>query len=75
MADNALLDSLLTRIQAMPEAAREEVERATLEKTKHMIFVPSPGPQTEAYLSQADVLLFGGSPGGGKTALRSEERL
>lgn len=28
--------------------------------------VPSPGPQTEAYLSEADILLYGGSPGSGK---------
>ena len=32
-------------------------------------FIPSPGPQTRAYHSEADVLLYGGSPGGGKTAL------
>lgn len=34
-----------------------------------MRFVPNPGPQTDAYLSQADLLLFGGEPGGGKTSL------
>ena len=30
---------------------------------------PLPGPQTQAYLSQADILLYGGSAGGGKTDL------
>jgi hypothetical protein len=34
-----------------------------------MRFVPLPGPQTEAYLSRADVLLYGGQAGGGKTGL------
>lgn len=34
-----------------------------------MVFVPSPGAQTEAYLSEADILLYGGEPGGGKTGL------
>jgi intein/homing endonuclease len=29
-------------------------------------FIPHPGPQTLAYHSKADVLLFGGNPGGGK---------
>jgi hypothetical protein len=32
-------------------------------------WVPSPGPQTLAYESAADVLLYGGSPGSGKTDL------
>ncbi len=30
---------------------------------------PNPGPQTEAYLSQADELFYGGAAGGGKTDL------
>lgn len=32
-------------------------------------FLPSPGPQTEALLSEADVLGYGGQAGGGKSAL------
>jgi hypothetical protein len=32
-------------------------------------FIPSPGPQTEAWNSKADILLYGGQAGGGKTAL------
>lgn len=32
-------------------------------------FIPSPGPQTDAWNSKADVLLYGGQAGGGKTAL------
>jgi hypothetical protein len=30
---------------------------------------PNPGPQSDAYHSKADCLLYGGQPGGGKTAL------
>lgn len=33
------------------------------------IWTPLPGPQTEAYNSQADELYYGGSAGGGKSAL------
>ena len=33
------------------------------------MWVPQPGPQLEAFLSKADVLLYGGAAGGGKTAL------
>lgn len=32
-------------------------------------WLPNPGPQTEAYYSQADLLLYGGAAGGGKTDL------
>ncbi|WP_152552991.1 terminase family protein [Nitratireductor basaltis] len=32
-------------------------------------FVPNPGPQTEALNSEADILLYGGAAGGGKSAL------
>lgn len=34
-----------------------------------MKFIPSPGPQTFAYFSKADWLLYGGQGGGGKSAL------
>jgi hypothetical protein len=34
-----------------------------------MRWVPNPGPQTNAYLSKADELFYGGSAGGGKSAL------
>ena len=44
---------------------RKEVE----EVTEGMTWIPSPGPQTMAYESKADVLLYGGEPGGGKSSL------
>lgn len=63
------LDEVINRLAEMPEEKRKQVEATAYEATKHLPFIPSPGPQVEAYFSQADVLLFGGSPGGGKTAL------
>lgn len=39
------------------------------EETGDMRFIPTPGPQMEAYYSKADLLLYGGKPGGGKTSL------
>ncbi len=33
------------------------------------VWAPQPGPQTEAYFSEADELLYGGAAGGGKTDL------
>lgn len=57
-------------LDGMPEEELREVAKAVkAERGGHIVRVPNPGPQTAAYLSKADVLLFGGSPGGGKTAL------
>lgn len=63
------LDEILSRLDAMPPDMREACIADAVEATKDKIFIPSPGPQTEAYYCEADVLLFGGNPGGGKSAL------
>lgn len=63
------IQDIITALGGLPEADRELAVSTALEQTKDFVFVPQPGPQTEAYFSEADVLLFGGSPGGGKTAL------
>lgn len=63
------LDSLITRLSGLPAAGHARVKNEVLENTRHLKWVPNPGPQTEAYFSKADVLLFGGEPGGGKTEL------
>lgn len=34
-----------------------------------MKWLPNPGPQTDAFLSKADLLLYGGAAGGGKTEI------
>jgi hypothetical protein len=51
-----------------PEDRAALVETVAPLKEK-MRFVPLPGPQTEAYLSRADILLYGGQAGGGKSYL------
>jgi hypothetical protein len=63
------LSEVLDALAALPEKDRQEVAREALDGTKDMRFVPLPGPQTEAYLSEADVLLYGGSAGSGKSFL------
>lgn len=60
------IQDIITALGGLPEADRELAVSTALEQTKDFVFVPQPGPQTEAYFSEADVLLFGGSPGGGK---------
>lgn len=64
-----LLDEIAEKLGTLdPDARRELVEQLAPTKAK-MRFVPLPGPQTEAYLSLADVLLYGGQAGGGKSYL------
>jgi hypothetical protein len=63
------LAEILQAYKALPEAQQKLVAKDAMAATKHMRFVPLPGPQTDAYLSKADVLLYGGQAGGGKSFL------
>lgn len=64
-----LLDDLLSRVSSMPLADASALLADAAALTSNLRWTPLPGPQTEAYLSEADELFFGGSAGGGKTAL------
>lgn len=64
-----MLDELLSKLNGLDPKARAEVEKAAREATKGMKWLPNPGAQTEAYFSPADILLYGGQGGGGKTDL------
>ena len=64
-----LLDEIVAKVNAISPEAREELNKQTLAATKHLKWIPNPGPQTDAYYSLADVLLYGGEPGGGKSQL------
>lgn len=72
-----LLDEILTRVGGLQGAARAELEK---EAKARPIWIPNPGPQTDAVNTQADELFYGGQAGGGKTdlsiglALTSHER-
>lgn len=65
-------EEVLALVKRAKEEGSEEYEkhaRLAAELTEGRKFIPSPGPQTEAYYSKADVLLYGGQAGGGKSAL------
>lgn len=64
-----LLDELLERVGNLPPEERLAVLQEAEAQTASMKWVPNPGPQTEAYFSEADCLLYGGEPGGGKSQL------
>ena len=63
------VDDLLDRLGLLPPAEQQAVFVEAVAQTSRLRFVPNPGPQTDAYFSQADVLLYGGQAGGGKSLL------
>lgn len=65
----SLLDEITAKLAGMPEDQRADLVEQVMCATGHMRFVPLPGPQTDAYYCEADVLLYGGQAGGGKSYL------
>jgi hypothetical protein len=63
------LDEIVARLTGLPPASLRQVQESVGALTAKFRWQPNPGPQTEAYNSKADVLLYGGEPGGGKTQL------
>lgn len=61
-----LLDEIMQKLNVLPPAAREGLVKLAAEYRKGRAWIPNPGPQTDAYYSTADVLLYGGQGGGGK---------
>ena len=64
-----MLQDIITKLSELPEKEKAALVKDATEATKGMKWIPNPGPQTEAYFSQADILLYGGEPGGGKSSL------
>ena len=62
-------DDILAKLTKLSPEDLAEAQKAALEQTKDAKWVPNPGPQTEAFLTEADVVLYGGEPGGGKSQL------
>lgn len=69
MAQAQLLDELLERVKGWSPAELDKNVRLAEEIVGKHKWVPLPGPQTQAYLSLADIILYGGEPGGGKSQL------
>lgn len=65
-----LLDDLLARV--VSQLPSEDVAKLRAQAARELAqpkWQPNPGPQTKAYYSEADELLFGGEAGGGKSDL------
>lgn len=65
----ALIDTLLEQYQGMGAAERKELDKLIDARSRGKLWMPSPGPQHEAVYCKADVLLYGGEGGGGKSDL------
>lgn len=65
------IDTIIARLAGLPDKDRQQVAMEVSKAVAAMgaKWIPNPGPQTEAYLSDADVILYGGQAGGGKTHL------
>ena len=61
-----LLDDILGRLAPLDDDQLKQFAHQVGETVKQYRFVPNPGKQTEAYESQADILLYGGQAGVGK---------
>lgn len=69
MSGPGLLDEIVARYESLEPEARQNVAEEARQAAAGRIWLPNPGPQTEAYFSPADVTLFGGQAAGGKSDL------
>jgi len=63
------LQEILDKLEKLSPERKAEIVKETIERTKDKLWIPNMGPQMDAYYSKADVLLYGGEPGGGKSSL------
>jgi len=64
-----MLDELLNRFNGLSSEDQADLTETVIEETKGVRWIPNPGPQTDAHFCLADVLLYGGAGGGGKSDL------
>lgn len=65
----SLLDEVAEKLAIMPASQKAALAKTLEPLRQKMRFVPLEGPQARAYNCKADILLYGGQAGGGKTAL------
>lgn len=64
-----LLDDILARYDVLSDNLKSQITTDAMAATAGRYFIPNPGPQTDALNCGADELFYGGSAGGGKSAL------
>ena len=63
------LDAMLDKLRGVDDAAKAKLHEEMVERFKDDIWIANAGPQLQAFYSPADLLLYGGQGGGGKTDL------
>lgn len=63
------LQETIAQLESLSEKDRTRLVESALKARGGLKWIPNPGPQTDAYYSKADCLLYGGEPGGGKSQL------
>lgn len=56
-------------LDGMPPAELTKLSQAVMSATSSRRFIPNPGPQTQALRSEAEIIMYGGAAGAGKTYL------
>lgn len=60
------LDALINKTAGLAADDMAQARALVEAETARFKWVPNPGPQTDAYFSEADQTLYGGEVGGGK---------
>lgn len=63
------LDALEKQLADLPETRKRELRKKLSKRHAARKWHPQEGPQTAAYVSQAEIMLYGGAAGGGKSDL------
>ena len=64
-----MIEDLLAKYVTLPDSEKEKINAEIDARSQGRMWLPTPGPQLEAVNCLADVLLYGGEGGGGKTDL------
>lgn len=67
MTPSVRIDDVLSLLSGMDDASRSALLKELDDSTGDKLWVPNPGPQTDAYFCEADELFYGGQAGGGKS--------
>ena len=67
--ESAMLDELMTRYAGFSDKKKAEMDALIGERSDNRLWFPTIGPQLDAVNCKADILLYGGSGGCGKTDL------
>ena len=66
---SASVEDLLEHYESLPASKRAELDQLVDRRSAGQLWIPTVGPQLSAKNSEADILLYGGEGGGGKTDL------